>query len=673
MLTGLYTGKKQWHWFALIAVLVLLANWFLTFHLVCLKDDNSFYYQPVRMYLSDALHHGTLPYWNPYIMGGVPQVSDMQGTVWNPLTQLLAYCFTYNHTCFIAEFLMYLIAGGCGMYLLTGLFTQNRTAQLLAVAMYCCCGFVSGIANFINWMGSLGVLPWFFYTFYALLQQPTLKRSLAFAVCTWLLVVCGYPAFFIYAAYMAFALFCRQLYQWLRAGNKQQLARAMAYLLLAALVCFLLALPAIFAYVEFMPYYNRASHLATDDAFRDCFYPSFFTSLFVPASVYNKTFDVLCHSANRDIYFGFIPLVLLVLFIANLKTHVRGIGLLLTGMALFTLVFLFGYLTPLGNLCYKWLPLMGTFKWSAAARIFLIAIIGFAVALQYASLCRQQATPQQIRIVRVAAACILAGIVFTYLYTNSHYAFETEVNQRIFKVSAVIQLTWAVLVMARARWLLLKPRWLLLLALLDLGINYTAGMAATGVGNVKPVVFNRYATKFYAQNTDHYINDTPLVNNRRYFQFDPWTNNNASKIMNGTAFLISYTMFAGYEKNFLTDTADEAILRNHPFAFSEDVRQLHIVKAHIDYTHIQLQLQCSNAGTVILQQNNYLRWKETSGKPIGYWRECFMTLPVQAGINNINLVYNKGYFLEMWYVSMATLLLVMVLLLGIYVRAKYKP
>lgn len=663
MPTASHTGKRRWHWFALIAVLVLLANWFLTFQLVCLKDDNSFYYQPVRMYLSDALHHGTLPYWNPYIMGGVPQVSDMQGTVWNPLTLLLAYCFEYNHTCFIAEFLIYIIAGGWGIYQLCGLFTQNRKAQLLAVAMYCCCGFVSGIANFINWMGSLGTLPWFFYTLYVLLQQPCLKRSLAFALCTWLLVVCGYPAFFIYAAYIAITIFIWQAYQWLKSGQKQQLAKAIAYLLLAALVCFFLAMPAIFAYTEFMPYYNRANHLATDEAFRDCFYPQFFASLFIPTSVYNKAFDVLCHSANRDLYFGFIPLLLLVLFTGRFKNHQRGISLLLTGIAVFTFIFLFGYLTPLGNFCFKWLPLMGTFKWSAAARIFLVGIISFAVAIQYENLYKQSLTAKQLRLIRITTVLILAGIIVTFVYGNNHYVFETLVNQRIFQVNTVVQLVLVAFVLWKAQWLFSRPRLLLLFALLDLGINYTAGMAATGVGNVKPAVFNQYATKFYAQNTDHYINDTPLVNNRKYFQFDPWSNNNASKIMNGTAFLISYTMFAGYEKNFLTDTADEAILRNHPFAFSNDVQQLHIVKAHIDYSHIQLQLQCSNAGTVILQQNNYFRWKETSGKPIGYWRECFMTLPVQAGINNLNLVYDKGHFLQMWYVSTTTFVVIVLLLL----------
>ena len=45
-----------------LIILVLCANWFFTFQLVCLKDDNSFYYMPIRMYLSDALHTEGIPF-----------------------------------------------------------------------------------------------------------------------------------------------------------------------------------------------------------------------------------------------------------------------------------------------------------------------------------------------------------------------------------------------------------------------------------------------------------------------------------------------------------------------------------------------------------------------------------------------------------------------------------
>lgn len=101
----------------ILAILVLLANWFFTFQLVCLKDDNSFYYMPVRMYLSDALHAGTLPYWNPFLLNGVPQYADMQGAVWNPIAFTLCYFFKYNHSLFLLEYVLYIFIGATGMFL----------------------------------------------------------------------------------------------------------------------------------------------------------------------------------------------------------------------------------------------------------------------------------------------------------------------------------------------------------------------------------------------------------------------------------------------------------------------------------------------------------------------------------------------------------------------------
>ncbi|MBC7589114.1 MAG: hypothetical protein H7178_12225, partial [Chitinophagaceae bacterium] len=112
----------------LLALLVLAANWFFTFQLVCLKDDNSFYYLPVRMYLSDALHTQGIPYWNPYLMNGVPQHADIQGAVWNPIAFILAYVFHYNHSCFLFEYLLYIFIAATGIWKLVSLVTNDKQA-----------------------------------------------------------------------------------------------------------------------------------------------------------------------------------------------------------------------------------------------------------------------------------------------------------------------------------------------------------------------------------------------------------------------------------------------------------------------------------------------------------------------------------------------------------------
>ncbi len=187
-------------------------------------------------------------------------------------------------------------------------------------------------------------------------------------------------------------------------------------------------------------------------------------------------------------------------------------------------------------------------------------------------------------------------------------------------------------------------------------------MAITGVASVKPTVYNKYASKFYKQQPDEYLKHA-LAENRKVYMFDPWKNHNASKVMNGATFLMSNTIFSGYEKMFVMDTSNEKILRNHAFAFSEDVDSIVINSVHLTYTNIQLNINSNKAGTIILQQNKYYRWKETNGLPINTWNDCFMQLPIKVGNNKINLVYNKGNYSQLMKFSYLFLLLLISFLL----------
>jgi len=619
---------------------------------------------PVRMYLSDALHTEGIPYWNPYLMNGVPQHADIQGAVWNPFAFFLAFIFHYNHTCFLFEYLLYVFIAAAGMWKLSSLLTKEKQALFIASLIYICCGFVSGISNFINWTASLAFIPWMFYCFYTLLQEPSLKKAGWLGLVCWLMVVCGYPAFFIYAAYCMLAFFIWQ--SWKHVKNKQtpSIINILMYLLLAAVIAFVLSLPAFFSYIEFFPFYSRGHDLATDVPYRDCFYPQFLTSIFIPTSVYNKTFDVLCHSANRDIYFGITPLLMLALWISNFKANNKGIAKLFTGIAIFTFIFLFGFLTPLGNIAYKILPLMGSFKWSAAVRIFLILIFIFAIVMQFKKLNTKGLDDKKMKLLQIAIAVLFVGVFVVFLLVNENYLFETPTHKKIFQLNTAVQIGLLALIFAFLKKIFSNKKWLVGFMVIDLLINYTIGMAITGVGNVKPAVFNQYAKEFYKQKPDAYL-DRPLAMNRELYMFDPWHNHNASKILNGATFLESNTIFSTYEKRFIEDTASEKLLREHAFVFSNDVHVLLIEDIHLTYTTIDLKVKCTNDGNIILQQNNYFRWKEKRNVPINTYEKCFMMLPVHAGVNEFHLYYDKGHYTLLAMISVAALgMLLIFLLLG---------
>ena len=642
----------------ILAIFVLGANWFFTFQLVCLKDDNSFYYMPVRMYLSDALHAGTLPYWNPFLLNGIPQYADMQGAVWNPIAFVLCYFFKYNHSLFLLEYVVYIFIGAVGIFKLLGLITKNQFYLLAGVTVYICSGFVSGVANFINWTASLGFIPWVFYFYFITVQQPNFRNSILLGITSWLILVCGYPAFIIYTIYCVLALFIWHVRQQIKRGNT--VWKEFKFLLLALFIGLALSMSAIIAYVEFLPFYSRGKDLATDLPFRDCFYPQFLSSLFIPSSVYNKNYDVLCHSANRDIYFGVLPLLGSVLFILNCKKNKTSFVVLLTAIAVFTFIFLFGFLTPLGNFSFKFLPLMGAFKWSAAARIFLILLLTVACIYQ---LSKQDFKPSStnIKTLKWICAIMLLGIAVVFLLTNKYAVFETDLHHKIFYLNTVVQIILWLIAFVFTQQLLTQKKLFLLFIIIDLFINYSIGMAITGVGNVKPAVFNNYAKTFYQQNPDEYLK-RPLAENRKLYMFDPWKNHNASKIMNGATFLMSNTIFSGYEKLFINDTSNERILRNHAFAFSEDVDSVVINSTHLTYSNIQLNIDCNKAGNIIVQQNNYYKWKETNGLPLNTWKDCFMQLPVKAGNNKINIEYNRENYKQLMMLSYAFLLLLISIL-----------
>lgn len=644
----------------IIIVLVLGFNWFFTFQILSLKDDNSFYYMPVRMYLSDALHNHTLPYWNAFIAGGLPQLSDLQGAVWNPIAFVLCYFFKYNHSVFLFEYMLYMLIAAFGIYKLVSTITQNSFSLLLSVVVYIGCGFTSGVANFINWTASLAFLPWMFYFFYAVLQKPNRTKSILLGITCWLLFVCGYPAFIFYAIYVLAALFI-----WFAFKNHQQKKNletiiSFKFLMAALVIAFLLSLPALLASIEFLPYYSRGKNLETELMYRDCFYPQFLASLLIPTSVYNKNYDVLCHSANRDIYFGIMPLLLSILFISQYKKFKTGFIVLLSCITVFTLIFLFGYLTPLGNIVYHYLPLFSLFKWSSLPRIFIIIAGILTVAYMMEKEIFSNTTIKWAK--RISLFLILAWVI-TFVFTLSTVEFENSHHKTIFWVNSIVQFLLLSFAFWRMDKLLHFKKYLFVFAAIDLFINYTLAMAATGTANVRPYVYNNYCKEFYLQQPEVYLKK-PLGQNIATYQFDAWKNHKASKILNGNAFIETNTLFIGYEKLFKDDSSNQQISRNHPFVFSENIDSLEIDKIDIGYSYIYLKVKANKAGNIVLQQNDYYKWKEKNNLPISNWKDCFIQLPVKKGVNEIELNYNKGNYKQWLVLSYIIFMALLVYLLS---------
>src|SRR6476469_7222733 len=72
-----------------------------------IKNDAFNGYFPPKFFMSESIHAGYLPLWNPYINYGIPQYGDMSSGFWSPVTWLIASTVGYNAYTFTLEVLLY--------------------------------------------------------------------------------------------------------------------------------------------------------------------------------------------------------------------------------------------------------------------------------------------------------------------------------------------------------------------------------------------------------------------------------------------------------------------------------------------------------------------------------------------------------------------------------------
>src|SRR6478672_3289306 len=100
MTFNLQTKRAHWHKKDLVFLVLLsiACYWPLSFGVFSAKNDNIVQFLPVRFQVSEAIRHGILPLWSPYMYLGYPIHGDMQGGAWNPVVWLRSVFGRYNIT-----------------------------------------------------------------------------------------------------------------------------------------------------------------------------------------------------------------------------------------------------------------------------------------------------------------------------------------------------------------------------------------------------------------------------------------------------------------------------------------------------------------------------------------------------------------------------------------------
>jgi hypothetical protein len=289
----------------LIALLVIASLYTLSCFQFIPKWDSVRGYLPYRYFISDYLHEGHLPLWNPFQRLGYPGYSDLQSGAWYPVLWLLLLFGKYTITSLIVEVVACFLIAGWGMYKLSvDLHGCKKTATLLGVS-YALSGFMVGSTQLMVFLIGMAWLPWIVWSLLRLLQEGRWRYGLSLALALMCNVTGASPAFTIILLYVLPIIIFIHL--WKRRNDWAYLRNVLLSLFLCGAVLSLLLLPFFIAFIDFFPYFNRTGKLAYADMIINPFVPAdFITFLFPYAALSTGSWFQVTDLSLRNAYVGLI-------------------------------------------------------------------------------------------------------------------------------------------------------------------------------------------------------------------------------------------------------------------------------------------------------------------------------------------------------------------------------
>ncbi len=172
-------AHKRTRWMDGVAILLLCLLSVAAYRHITLSNrilaggDAFTYFYPYRAYAAEALRHGRLPLWNPYLFLGVPYLANAQAAVLYPLNWPLAWLPAPKLVAWSIAIHVALAAGLAYLYARRSLRLSPLPAYLGASA-YALGGFLSGQAEHIN---QLNVSAWFPLLLYLWDRTDPIRRN----------------------------------------------------------------------------------------------------------------------------------------------------------------------------------------------------------------------------------------------------------------------------------------------------------------------------------------------------------------------------------------------------------------------------------------------------------------------------------------------------------------
>lgn len=630
-----------------------------------LKNDAFNGYFPPKFFMSESIHAGHLPLWNPYINFGIPQYGDMSGGYWSPITWLIASTVGYNAYSLTVELLFYILLGGIGLYKLTGIWQLNKTVRIIAALAFMCCGYNVGHLQHFNWLSGTAFLPWCFWSYLLLLDKFSFKNTVRAALLFYIFISSAHPGIIIsagyfFAGYLLFYFFENKAALSFSTRIKNITASHSVFVF----IFLLLSAGMITGYIDLLPQFVRSEKISlADSLLHPTNLQSWISALFPFAIVKNNIFFNNDPSV-RNCYFSLTLLLFFILSLLNKKTNLQKF-LLVAGL-FFALLASGGIFK---TLAYKFIPVIGYVRLNGEFRIFtlLCFILVAAFEMDKYIKAKKSFTGRIKWIYYILEIIVIGTIIFglykavsnkdSFIYNIKNITAQQSISLKLkslidalsFYDTLWIQGFIQLFLLWGIKWCLKLQDWQLLkkIVVADMVLACLLNIPFTGVGKASVAqvqsVLNQSPKGIPSPKL------IPLINNDKVSANEEALVGNWSLYNKqiGTAKFVPYPIML---KNMMAYFDKDSIINqeNHldkPYIFADDTTVTSITVQSFAPQKIDVTVVSNAASQLVLQQNFYPHWYYFNGvekKAVNQYGINFMSVPVAKGENHISFLFEPA-------------------------------
>ena len=633
--------------------------------------------------MSESIHAGYLPLWNPYINFGIPQYGDMSGGYWSPVTWLVASTVGYNAYTFTIEVLFYILLGGVGVYKLTGLADMDKRVRLIAGIAFMCGGYNIGHLQHFNWVSGAAFLPWCLWSYYLLIKNGSVKNAVLAAIFFYLLVASAHPgitigAFYFFGAFTFFFFLKKENNSPLSQGLKRTLYPYSIFL--ACLL--LLSAGMIVGYLDFIPHFVRGEKITLSDSLLNPTSFQSWISAILPFSTVKHDHLFQTDISMRNCYFSLVLFIFFIKACVSKKSSWQRF-LLVTGL-FFLMLSAGGFFK---TFAYKFIPLVGYVRLNGEFRIFALLCFILLASLELNKFIQDKRSFHGAlkRIYYVIEILVFGAIIFgIYMAVSTHDSFISR-RQEIMQAPAFsmklksfldaisfydtlwLQGTIQLFILWGIKWCLKFGNWNLLVKMVvaDMIIACLLNIPFTGVGKASVADVQAVLNKspigipvpdLKTSNTGNTINMTEgsLVGDWSFYNKQPGVKQEAF-----------YPIALKNMRQYFEQPASKRDFIDSAYIFLINPTTASLLVNAYSPNSIDLTVTAASENQLVFKQNFYPHWYYQNGnekKEVNQKGINFMSVPVIKGTNNIIISFEPRWVKIAMVVSLVALAICLALL-----------